>query len=144
MIHDPALKKLFAEYEEAFSGLDTKRSAQFFAESFISAGPKGTIAQSKDEFIKMSEKAVEFYRSIGQESAKIITADEMPISGEYAMVNVHWGVRFQKTGDKLIEFDVSYIVQRIDGSPKIILFIAHRDEDAAMRELGLMPRQQAA
>jgi len=54
------------------------------------------------------------------------------------MVKVHWGVTFQKTGDKLIEFDVSYLVQKTGKEPKIILFIAHQDEQKAMQELGLL------
>ena len=56
------------------------------------------------------------------------------------MVKVHWGVTFQKTGDKLIEFDVSYLVQKTGKDPKIILFIAHQDEQKAMQELGLLQR----
>jgi hypothetical protein len=48
------------------------------------------------------------------------------------------GVTFRKTGDKLIEFDVSYRVQEIGKEPRIILFIAHQDEQKAMRELGLI------
>jgi hypothetical protein len=36
----PSVKRLFDEYEKAFSALDIEKSAQFFADSFISAGPK--------------------------------------------------------------------------------------------------------
>jgi hypothetical protein len=53
------------------------------------------------------------------------------------MVRVHWGVTFKKTGDNIIEFDVSYLVQKIGPEPKIILFVAHEDEEEAMKELGL-------
>lgn len=62
---------------------------------------------------------------------------EVIISKEYSMVKVQWGVTFKKTGDKMIEFDVSYLVQKIGSEPKIILFIAHQDEQKAMQELGL-------
>jgi len=75
---------------------------------------------------------------MGQKSAKILTLDEQPITEQYSMVKVHWGVTFQKTGDKLIEFDVSYLVQKTGKEPKIILFIAHQDEQKAMQELGLL------
>ena len=54
------------------------------------------------------------------------------------MVKVHWGVTFKKTGDKLIEFDVSYFVQKTGPEPKIIMFIAHQDEGKAMKELSLL------
>jgi|SRR5688572_961102 len=131
------LEKMFTEYEKAFSTLDIRKNAEFFADTFISAGPKGTIAQSKEDFIKKAGQAAEFYKSVGQTSAKIISKNFIPISDHYTMATVHWGVMFQKTGDELVEFDVSYFVQETGGDPKIILFIAHQDEEAAMKELGL-------
>ncbi len=133
-----AVKTLFLEYEKAFSELDIQKSAEFFADTFISAGPNGNITQSKAEFLREAQKAADFYRSVGQTSAKILSLDEVPISEQYSMVKVHWGVTFQKTGDKLIEFDVSYLMQKIGAEPKIILFIAHQDEQKAMQELGLL------
>ena len=65
----------------------------------------------------------------------------MPVSDNYSLVKVHWGAKFKKTGDKLIEFDVSYLVQKTGHEPKIILFIAHQDEEKAMEELGLLTGQ---
>ncbi len=139
MIKDESIKKMFSEYEKAFAALNVKRSAEFFADIFISAGPNGAIAQNKAEFLKMADQAAEFYKSVGQTSARILSADEMPISDEYSMVKIHWGVTFQKTGDRLIEFDVTYFIQKIETEPKIIMFIAHQDEQKAMKELGLTP-----
>ena len=138
MIMDESVKKLFAEYEKAFAELDFKRSAEFFADTFISAGPRGVIAQSKAEFLKLAHQAIAFYKSLDQTSARILSADETPISNEYSMVKVHWGVTFRKTKDRLIEFDVTYFVQKIGNEPRIIMFIAHRDEQKAMQELGLI------
>ncbi len=138
MILDTSIKKFFSKYETAFSELDLEKQAGMFADTFLSAGPRGTIAQSRKEFHEMAEKAAEFYRSVGQEYVKILSLRETPISNEYSMVKVHWGAKFQKTGDSLIEFDVSYLVQKIGGEMKIILFIAHQDEQKAMEELGLL------
>jgi len=138
VIKDESIKAIFAEYEKAFASLDFKKSAGFFADTFISAGPRGVIAQSKAEFIKLANEAADFYRQVGQTSAKIISADETPISNEYSMVKVHWGATFKKTGDRLIEFDVSYFIFRSVPEPKIIMFIAHQDEQQAMRDLGLV------
>ena len=133
-----AVKKLFVEYEKAFNVLDVEKQVPFFAEHFISAGPRGSIAQGRDEFAKMATRAAEFYRRVGQTSAKILSQEEIPISNEYSMVKVHWGVTFKKTGNRLIEFDVTYFIQKIGPEPKIIMFIAHQDEEKAMKELGLL------
>ncbi len=139
MVVNESIKELFAEYEKAFSNLDIKKTAEFFADTFMSAGPNGVITNSKVEFLKEAHKASEFYKSVGQQSAKILSLEETQISDQYSIVKVHWGVTFVKTGSRLIEFDVSYIVQKIGQTPKIILFIAHQDEQKAMKELSLIP-----
>jgi ketosteroid isomerase-like protein len=102
-----AVKKLFAQYEKAFNALDVEKQASLFAEHFISAGPQGSIALGRDEFARMASKATQFYKSMGQTSAKILLMDETAISKEYSMVKVHWGATFEKTGNMLIEFDVT-------------------------------------
>lgn len=138
------LEKLFLKYEEAFNDLDVKTSAQFFADTFISAGPKGTIAQNKKELLEKAEQASAFYKSVGQTSAKIISKNIILISDQYNMVTVHWGVTFKMTGDKLIEFDVTYIVYDSGDEPRIILFISHEDEQEAMKRLGLLNQLKPA
>ena len=133
------MKKLFANYESAFNVLDIEKQVDFFADTFISAGPKGTIAQDRKEFMKLSRQAADFYRKVGQTGAKILSMKETPISDAYSFVTVHWGATFKKTGDKPIEFDVTYVLQKTDPQkPKIIMFITHQDEEAAMKELGLV------
>ncbi len=111
---------------------------KLFAEHFISAGPRGSIALGRDEFARMAKEAAKFYRSVGQTSARILSMDETVISREYSMVKVHWGATFEKTGSRLIEFDVTYFIQKTSPEPKIIMFIAHQDEEKAMKELGLL------
>ena len=134
------LDMLFKQYEEAFDKLDLKAISEYYADTFISAGPKGTISQSKKEFTEKAEQAAHFYRSVGQKSARIVSKRVMPISNDYSMVVVRWGVTFEKTGSRQIEFDVSYIIQETENDPKIILFISHEDEEAAMKKLGLQAR----
>jgi len=133
-----AINKLFAEYEKAFNALEVEKQVSFFAEHFISAGPRGSIAVGRDEFARKAGKAAQFYKSVGQTSAKILSMDETAISSAYSMVKIHWGVTFAKTGNKLIEFDVTYFIQKTGPEPKIIMFIAHQDEEKAMKELGLL------
>ena len=133
------LEKLFEEYEQAFNKLDIAAIGQHYADTFISAGPKGSIARDKKDFLDWAKQASDMYKSIGQKSAKILNKKIIPISDEYAMVTVHWGVTFEKTGDEVTEFDVSYIVQQIGNELKIILFITHQDEEEAMKKLGLKP-----
>jgi hypothetical protein len=131
------LDTLFKEYETAFDKLDVKTISGYCADSFISAGPKGSITQSRKDYEKKAEQATKFYKSIGRNSAKIISKRVMPICNDYSMVVVRWGITFDRTGNKLIEFDTSYIIQEIGNEPKIILLISHEDEEEAMKKLSL-------
>ena len=131
------LDMLFKEYETAFDKLDVKTISGYCADRIVSAGPKGSITQSRKDFEKKAEQKNKFYRSIGRNSAKIISKRVMPICNDYSMVVVRWGITFDKTGNKLIEFDTSYIIQETGSEPKIILLISHEDEETAMKKLGL-------
>ncbi len=135
---DQALKDLFNTYEKAFSALDFEKIAELYADSFMSAGPTGIIARSKAEFLREARTASEFYRSIGQTSARIISMSESPINEQYSLVTVLWGVTFRKTGDTPVEFDISYVVYKARAEPRIILFITHQDEQKAMEKLGVL------
>jgi len=134
------LDTLFKEYETAFDKLDVKTISGYCADSFISAGPKGSITQSRKDYEKKAEQATKFYKSIGRNSAKIISKRVMPICNDYSMVVVRWGITFDKTGNKLIEFDTSYIIQEIGNEPKIILLISHEDEETTIKKLGLQKK----
>jgi hypothetical protein len=140
---NPLLEKLFARYEEAFQSLNFEKTSDFFADSFMSAGPHGVIAENKTEFLKQAEKAAQFYKVVEQTSVRILHEKEIRISENYALATIHWGATFKKTGDKLIEFDVSYIVHLRGNCPEIILFISHQDEQEAMKKLGLLQNQEA-
>jgi hypothetical protein len=139
---DPRIAKLFADYGKSFDALEMRRVAGLYAEDFIAAGPGGVISQSRDAFLENADKAAEFYRSVGQQSAEMLSARETWFGDKYVMVTVHWGVRFASLPD-LVEFDVSYLVQLTDAEPKIILFISHEDEQETMERLGLLKGVQA-
>ena len=134
---DKRIEDLFADYGKSFSALELQKTAQLYSKDLIAAGPKGIISQTRDEFLANAGKAAEFYRSVGQQSAKALSMKETWFGEDYAMVTVHWGVTFEKL-DKPVEFDVSYLVQLTDETPKIILFISHEDEQEMMKSLGLL------
>ena len=138
------LDTLFKQYEIAFNKLDLESMSGYYADTFMSAGPKGVIAQSKKEYEAKAEQAVSFYRSVGHKSARIISKRMMPICDNYSMVIVRWGVTFEKTGSKPVEFDISYLIYETEDDPKIILFISHQDEEEAMKKLGLFNKKKEA
>lgn len=138
---DKRIEELFRDYGKSFSALDLHKTAKLYADQFIAAGPKGVISQTRDEFDKNAEEAAGYYRKIGQKRAEALSMKEVWFGEHYAMVTIHWGVHFEKL-DRPYEFDVSYLVQLTDETPRIILFISHEDEEEAMKEVAR--RQKAA
>ena len=131
------IDRLFSQYESAFDKLDMRTLSGYCADNFMSVGPKGSITQSRSEYENVADEAIKFYQNIKRNSARIISKRVMPICNEYSMVVVRWGMTFEKTGERLIEFDKTYIIQEIGSAPRIILLISHEDEEAAIKRLGL-------
>ncbi len=137
-----AIHELFDGYAAAFDKLDFEKQAQYFADNFMMAGPNGIVSQSKEDFLQKAGAAADFYKKVGQTSARLISIDELPINREYVMVRTHWGVTFQKTGTRPVEFDISYVVHFEKPDPKIVLAMSHEDEQEAMQKLGLLKKEE--
>lgn len=105
------LDKLFSEYEKCFGKLDFIGIAALYSDAFFSAGPKGTIANNKKDFIAKAARASDFYKDLGMNAAKILSRYELSISDEYSHVPIRWSVNFAKADNTKMEFDVSYDVQ---------------------------------
>lgn len=134
------LENLFSEYESCFGKLDFQTMATFYSDSFMSAGPKGNITESKKQFLQKAREFSRYYQKAGMQSAKILSRYELSISDDYSMVTIHWGLTFKKTGEQKVEFDITYIIQKIGDEPKIIMMITHQDEEEKMRSLGIEQR----
>jgi len=135
---DPRIEKLFKEYEKAFSSLDVKKNASFYADTVISAGPDGFIITQKKDLVATAKSTADYYRSIGLTSIKMKNIEEAPICAEYSSVKVEWeATRYEKGKKSPFLFTVSYIIKKNQERPVILLFIAHQDQEDVLRLLGV-------
>lgn len=132
------MKRFFKAYERTIIAQDFKNTVKSFADPFILAGPRGAIAMNKSGFLELSRQAVELYKNAGRTSVKILSMDETPITDAYALVKTHWGLTFRKTGDKIIESDITFLVQKTGPEPKIVAFIDHQDDETMYKQLGII------
>lgn len=132
------IKSFFKKYEEAVATSNFEQTVNYFADSFILAGPRGAIAMTGPDFLELSRQAVQLYKKVGRTSAKILSLEETPITGEYSLVTTHWGLTFKKTGDRVIESDITFLVQKTGSEPKIISFIDHQDDEKVYQQFGLI------
>jgi hypothetical protein len=134
-----SLRSFFDQYAQATNEMKAATIAGFYADNFIAAGPKGNMVFRNDEkFLQWLNQLKEFNQQTGMGKMRIVQFEENPISGHYQMVNIEWGVTFQKTGDELITFNISYFVDVTGKMPRIIMYISHVDQEDYMREKGLL------
>jgi hypothetical protein len=132
--------KLFEKYETYFRALNFKDQARLYGRHVIAAGPAG-VAYHRNNLLNrfvFNLGMRSFYKKAGMTSVTIMNLEELHISKDYSMVKVHWGARFEKTGKRLIEFDISYLVRKTAVQPEIILFISHEDEQELFKNYGII------
>lgn len=140
------IEVFFKDYEKTFQNsingekVDARKVAAFYADTFVQAGPKGTVAVRNDKkFLDAVPKAYEFYNQLGAIFMKIAKEEITILDEWHAVVKIHWKSDYQKKDGKkvTIDYDVHYFVQQHDGSLKIFSFVSG-DEEKLINESGLM------
>jgi hypothetical protein len=139
------VERFFADYAAGFNQAlgplpDIEAIAGRYADSFIGAGPQGvSVARNDDAFRETLRKGYDFYRSIGTKEMRVRSVDVLAIDDLHVLASVHWGSRYiAKDGREVsIDFDVHYLLQLLDGGPKVFGFISG-DEQAVLRQHGLI------
>ncbi len=135
---DPAVARLFAAYEDALNRLDPDGQAAFYADVFISAGPDGSVPQTREQHAGFARRLVEFYRSIGRAGTRVAGIQHVPISERQVLARIQWAIDFDGRDDPVVS-EVSYVIDRSAGdSPRIVMAIAHDDEEALLRAAGVI------
>ena len=94
----------------------------------------------KQKFLPALPKRREFFRSIGHQSTKVASLEEIPIDNQYTMVKAHFLMEFQTPLGQVVEaqVDSTYILFMKGESPKIVMHIEHEDLKEAMQRRGLL------
>lgn len=138
----PFIERFFQEYERGTNTFEPGLVTSQFAEVFIGAGPNGVVAGSNDEeFRAVIPQRKAFMEQIGFKQAEILSLDESVIDEHYTMVAVQWRMTFEKEPGQPLpaEFEIVYFLFIEEELPKIVLYIAHDDEEETMRQMGLLP-----
>lgn len=140
------IEVFFNDYEKTFQDsingkkVDAKKVVAFYADTFVQANPKGTVAVRNDkDFLDAIPKSYEFYNQLGSISMKIAKEEITILDEWHAVVKIHWKSDYQKKDGKkvTIDYDVHYFVQQHHGSIKIFSSISG-DEEKLIKESGLV------
>lgn len=127
------LDRFFNRYAETSLGPHPEELAAFYAPTFIVGGPTGSHAFANDgRFLEWLRQAAAVNRQHGMRSLTVVATDGIELSPIHTLATVTWGARFDKTGDRLIEFAISYQLEKSNGDWRILSYISRTDQDTEM------------
>lgn len=123
------------------AGEDTMEAeAVLFTDTFIAASPAGVrIGRNGPELGQTVAQGFEYQRAIGTTDMRMRDLRITPIDAHHCIAHVAWTATYAREdlAETAVDFDVHYLVQKLDGPPRIFGWIAG-DEEALLRERGII------
>jgi hypothetical protein len=142
---ETAVRDLFARYQRFFnraldSAVDLDEGTSFYASAFIAASPAGVVAGKNDDQLgRIMEQGYERYRATGTKEMRMRDVRLSLMDEHHCVAHVAWTAIYarQDAPDISIDFDVHYLVQKLNGEPKIFGWVSG-DEQALLKEYGIV------
>jgi hypothetical protein len=134
-----SLDSFFATYQHNIDhGTAVDMLAQF-AETFLAAGPDGARAVPVSAFGPALAKRKDLFEQLGCRSTELISLDETPLSPRYALARTCWRMTFTRHSgpEDQITVDSTFLIDT--ETQQILVYLAHQDIFAILRERGIMP-----
>lgn len=134
-----SLEAFFTRYATLSMGDQPEAVASLYGPTFIVGGPEGSQAFANDaRFIEWLREVARFNRDHGMRRLAAMAIREVPLSPRHTLAVVTWGTQFDKSGDRVIEFDISYLLERAEDGWRILSYISRSDQSAEMAKEGLL------
>ncbi len=131
------LNAFFTDYGE--SAFDPERTLGFYGDFAVASTPSFVgCLRGAEEMAAAFSQVADGQRRTGLIGMKPGRVDATELDAFHLLVKVQWNAQFEKTGDQVIEFDVSYVLRRMEKGFQILLYISHQDEVEMRRELGIL------
>jgi len=133
------VEQFFTRYATLSMGDDHRAMAEMYAPSFFVAGPKGSAVFENDaRFLDWLAQVHAFNRQHGMRAVSPAAVQETELSPLHVLAQVRWSARFEKTGDRAVEFEIAYLIERAEKSWRVLGYVSERDQEEEMRALGLL------
>jgi Domain of unknown function (DUF4440) len=134
-----SLDRFFSRYAELSLGPQPEALARLYAPTFIVGGPQGSQAFTNDaRFIEWLRQVASFNRQHGMRVLTAMSIRDVTLSPLHTLATVTWGARFEKTGDRIIAFEISYLLEKAEDEWRILSYISYSDQNAEMEKEGLL------
>ncbi len=142
---EDAIRKLFERYQHFFNqsldgDINTDEIASLYASDVIGAAPAGVrAAKNDDQFKQFLEQSYAQYRALGTKEMRMRDVRISPIDEHHCVAHVAWTAIYTRKDqpDVAIDFDVHYLVQKLDGEAKVFGWVTG-DEQALLRQHGII------
>ncbi len=142
---EATVRKFFERYESSFNralsgDMDMDEVAALYASAFIAASPAGVTTGRNDEHLKQTmAQGYERYRAMGTKEMRMRHVRVSPMDDHHCVAHVAWTATYARKDqpDVAIDFDVHYLVQALDGEPKVFGWVSG-DEQALLRKHGIL------
>jgi hypothetical protein len=142
---ETSVRKLFERYESVFNrslggDIDMDEVASLYASEFIAASPAGVMTGKNDDRLKqVMTQGYARYRAIGTKDMRMRNVRLSPMDDHHCVAHVAWTATYARKDrpDVAIDFDVHYLVQTLDGEPKVFGWVSG-DEQALLRKHGII------
>lgn len=130
----------FTGYAKDAEREDPGRLAARYGPSFLFAAPAGTATFPNDgAFLDWLRQVRAGNVASGLTAMGVVATREISLGTAFALVTVTWDARFQSTGDRPIQFEISYLMTT-GAERTIVAYVSHEDQDEAMRRAGIPMR----
>jgi Domain of unknown function (DUF4440) len=141
---EASVRKLFERYENTFNqalggDMDVDEVSALYASDFIAASPAGVMTGKNDDQLKqVMAQGYARYRAMGTKDMRIRNVRLSPIDDLHCVAQVAWTATYARKDEPeaVIDFDVHYFVQELDGEPKVFGWVSG-DEEALLRKHGI-------
>lgn len=143
--YDVFFRRYAETYQQSLGAhVETAALRAFFAEEFLALSLDGRVKAGKNDesFVAALEQGFRFIKALGTMRMDVDRVESVPIHEGHDRVRVFYVAQYRRRDatDVTIPFDVTYLLQRREGGPKIFAFIAG-DEMAVYRRHGLVDEQ---
>jgi len=131
------VKAFFDRYESNIAGSDPSAIAALYGESFVFAGPQGTQAVRREDFVKVLPKRQAYFRSVGLRSSSAVALEEAGFDGRCVLVKVQWRLQFGSAAAPITDIDVftTYLLHEQPEGLCIVFQLDHDDLTKRVQEL---------
>ncbi len=133
-----SIEDFFRQFELNNSKSDFSAAVSQFADTFMAAGPQGAQCVKASDFVVALPKRKQLFESCGCHSMRLIRVDPHSLGDRYCMAHTRWKMNFAE-GDLSSEaefVDSTYVLEKTDQGFRIVLYLAHQDVFAILKQRG--------